>query len=142
MTNDLATFDLKSGNKNIFTVTGGLTGFAFSYSGQEIFLNGVNLVSGYDFVLNGGILNLTSQNTGISGYIFEYPIVLTPRTGTSPMITGSLFWRNTSNIYLNGVRQPNYRTYIEGGIFDMLSGQSFNNSNLIELYDNDDFYWE
>lgn len=138
---DTATFDLKSGDKKVFNVTGGLTGYAFTYSGQEIYLNGVNLISGYDYVLTSGILNLTNANTGITGYIFEYPIVLAPQTGASALITGGPFWRDTSNVYLNGVRQVNRLFYVEGAVFDLLSGQYFDNDYISEIYDNNDFYW-
>ncbi len=139
---DLAFYDLKSGDRRQFPVTAGVTGFAFSYSGQEIYLNGVNLVSGYDYVTTGNILSLTNRNTGIYGDIFEYPIVLTSRTGNGPLVTGVPFQRNTSNVYRNGVRQPIYRTYIEGATFDMLSGNSFDPDDVSNLYGNTNFYWE
>ncbi len=138
---DIASFDLKSGDKKVFHVTG-LTGYAFTYTGQEIYLNGVNLISGYDYVLAAGTLNLTNVNTGITGYIFEYPIVLTSQTGASSLITGGPFWRNTSNVYINGVRQINRASYVEGATFDLLSGQYFDNDLISEIYDNNDFYWE
>lgn len=139
---DIATFDLKVGNKQMFDVTGGLTGFSFNYSGQEIFLNGVNLVSGYDYILDAGTLNLTSRATGISGYIFEYPIVLAFNTGSFSMQTGSKFWRNTSNVYLNGVRQQKDSLYIEGATFDLLSGNSFSYNDVINVYNNSDLFWD
>lgn len=139
---DSATFDLKSGNKQSFNVTGGLTGFAFSYSGQEIYLNGINLISGYDYVLAAGTLNLTSVNTGINGIIFEYPIVLAARTGQITLATGTPFGRDTSNIYLNGVRQEEYYMYLEGAIFDLLSGQFFSYSGVENIYDGNQLYWE
>ncbi len=138
---DSATFDLISGDHKSYMVSGGLTGFLFPYSGQEIYLNGVNLISGYDYVIAGNTLNLTSANTGINGVIFEYPIVLVPRTGQSSVVTGLSFWRNTSNTYLNGVRQENRGTYIEGALFDLLSGNSFSYSGLNIIF-GADTYWE
>lgn len=140
--NDLAFFDIKSGNKLVFQVTGGLTGYSFNYSGQEIYLNGVNLISGEDFVLNNGIVNITNLNTGITGYIFEYPIVLNFQTGNTGMKILQGFQRNTSNIYLNGIRQPNKLAYIESAKFDLLSGTYFNYSGVESIYDNTDLYWE
>lgn len=139
---DSATYDLKSGNKVSFQVGGGQTGFAFAYSGQEIYLNGINLISGYDFVLTAGTLNLLSRNAGIDGNIFEYPIVLSARTGQTTLVTGGPFWRNTSNEYLNGVRQINYSTYIEGALFDLLSGTAFYPKLARPIYENTDLYWE
>jgi hypothetical protein len=135
-------FDSKSGSHQTFTVAGGTTGFAFAYSGQEIFLNGVNLISGYDYLLTAGTVNLTHANTGITGYIFEYPVVLTSVTGVFTVRTGAPFQRNTTNLYLNGVRQQNYSTYTEGAVFDLLSGNSFNPAECVSVYDNSNLYWE
>lgn len=139
---DAGTWDLKSGDKKSFAVSVGVTGFAFSYSGQEIYLNGVNLISGYDFVVTGSILSITNRNTGINGVIFEYPIVLSSQTGTFNLLTGIPFWRNTSNVYFNGVRQQNRVLYVEGAIYDLLSGNSFNYSGAENVYDGSNAYWE
>ncbi len=138
---DSATYDLKSGSKASHQATG-QSGFSFAYSGQEIYLNGINLVSGYDYVLTAGTLNLLPRNSGIVGDIFEYPIVLEPRTGAATLVTGGPFWRNTSNEYLNGVRQVNYSLYIEGAIFDLLSGNAFYPELAQPIYTNTDLYWE
>jgi hypothetical protein len=54
----------------------------------------------------------------------------------------SAFWRDTSNIYLNGVRQQEFVLYTEGSKYDLLSGQSFNNAQTEMIYDNTDLYWE
>ena len=139
---DIVTYDLKMGNKNLFSVTGGLTGFAFSYSGQEIYLNGLDLISGYDFVMNGAILYLTNKNTGISGYISEYPIVLNPMTGAFSIQSGFPFSRNASNVYINGLRQQLSVDYIEGSVLDLLSGNSYNPAGMVTLYDDNNLYWE
>lgn len=139
---DTFSFDLKSGDHQVFNVTGGLTGFAFTYSGQEIYLNGVNLVSGYDYLVTAGTLNLTHTSTGITGYLLEYPIVLPFETGIFTVQTGAPFSRNSSNLYLNGVRQTNYSTYTEGAIFDLLSGNFFDPAICIPVYNDSDLYWE
>lgn len=139
---DIITLDLKSGDKKIFDVTGGLTGFSFNYSGQNIYLNGIDLISGRDFIISAGTLNLTNFQTGISGYIFEYPIVLTYSTGSYSKRIVTSFWRNTSAVYFNGVRQIKDNEYIEGATFDLLSGNYFNPINTILMYNNTDQYWE
>lgn len=141
-TSDVITLDLKSGDKKMYAVAGGQTGFVFPYSGQEIYLNGVNLVSGYDFLVTGSLLNLTSRNTGINGNIFEYPVVLSGVTGRFTVQVTNPFQRDTSNIYLNGVRQQEAVLYIEGGQYDLLSGQFFNYSGVASVYDGNDLYWE
>lgn len=139
---DVATFDLKSGDKKSYPVAGGQTGFLFPFSGQEIYLNGVNQISGYDYVVTGSLVNLTARATGINGDIFEYPIVLTPRTGNSTLVTGGPFSRSTSNEYLNGVRQQLGSLYIEGGTYDLLSGNQFTYSGVTPIYGDDNLYWE
>ena len=138
---DLAHFDVKSGNFRIFDVTGGIVTFAMPYSGQEIYFNGLNLVSGYDFTVSGS-LSLLNRNTGINGYIFEYPIVLPSQTGNFNVKTVAPFSRNTTNLFFNGLRQKNRNDYIEGAFVDLLSGNSYNYSGAQNIYDNNDNYWE
>lgn len=139
---DTIWLDLKSGDKKQYPVAGGVTGFTFPYSGQEIYFNGVNLVSGYDYVIDDTTLNLTSRNTGVNGDIFEIPIVLNSVTGLFTVQAVSSYQRDTSNVYLNGVRQEEYAFYIEGSRFDLLSGQLYNYSGVNSIYDGNDLHWE
>lgn len=142
MDGDAVFLDLKSGDKKMYAVNGGLTGFLFVYSGQEIYLNGIDLISGYDFLMSGQTLNLTNRNTGVNGNIFEYPVVLAYQTGSYSVKTGTSFWRNTASVYMNGVRQQNREGYIEGAVYDLLSGNSFNYSGVVNIYNNNDLYWQ
>lgn len=139
---DSVWLDLKSGNKVNYQVAGGQTGFSYVYSGQEFYLNGVNLASGADYIVTGNMLNLRGTSTGVDGDLFEIPIVLVNTTGRFSIHTASPFWRDTSAVYLNGVRQEEYRLYIEGGAYDLLSGQFFDYSGVSNIYDNNDLYWE
>jgi hypothetical protein len=142
---DILFIDNKAGNQNIFSVTGGTGFFPFNYSGQEIFFNGVNFISGYDFVSTGTGITLTGSFTGsgITGYIFEYPIVLTFKTGNYSELSGQRFNRDSSNVYLNGIRQGLGIDYIEGSVWDMLSGNYFNNSQnyQIIIYNDNNNFW-
>jgi hypothetical protein len=133
--------DLKSGSKRSYPVNG-QTGFAFVYSGQEIYLNGINLVSGYDYISTGNGISLLAPSTGVGGDIFEIPIVLANTTGNFTVLTTSPFWRDTSAVYLNGVRQQEDSLYVEGGVFDLLSGQRFSYQNVENIYDDNDLFWE
>lgn len=135
-------YDLKSGDKRTFVVTGAPSSYTLSYSGQELYLNGINLVSGADYTQGGALINLTAANSGVTGYLSEYPIILTSTTGRYTIWTGARFWRNTSNVYRNGVRQENKVLYIEGAMVDKLSGQFFNPADCVSLYQNTDLYWE
>lgn len=141
---DIIWLDLKSGSKKSYPVAGGQTGFQFAYSGQEIYLNGVNLISGYDYLVTAGTgVYLTARNTGVNGDIFEIPIVLTSTTGRFTIqVNTQPFWRDTSNVYLNGVRQEEDSLYIEGSPFDLLSGQFFNYSGVVSVYNDNELYWE
>lgn len=138
---DNAYFDVKSGDSRVFTVTGGLLTFPIVYTGQEIYLNGLNLISGYDFNTSG-TLSLTFRNTGFNGYLFEYPIVLSGQTGNFSVRQLAPFSRNTSNLYFNGLRQKNKADYIEGANIDLLSGNFYNYSGVQNIYDNNGDFWE
>lgn len=138
---DLLFFDTATGNKNMFTVSGGLITFPFNYIGQEIFLNGINLISGYSFSTNDSSITLLNPITGINGYIFEYPIILNFNTGNYNEKTVNTFSRNTSNVYLNGARQQINIQYVEGAIFDNLSGNYYNNLSQTIIYDDNNNYW-
>ena len=137
---DSAMVDLKSGDKSSYLLTG--SGFNMVYSGQELYINGVNLASGDQFIEVGGNILLRASATGITGTLSQIPIVLFPTTGVFSVLIPSRFQRNTSNVYFNGVRQENRRLYIEGSSIDLLSGNSFNPSECNMLYSNSDLYWD
>jgi hypothetical protein len=137
---DEAIYDSKEGDKRVY-----LTGFnslAFTYSGQQIFLNGQNLVSGDGFVVNGGALTITGQSTGISGVVFERPISLSYETGSSYLWTGRKFSRWASLVFLNGIRQELREDYLEGSNYDLLKGNSFNEYNNNMLYSAEGNFWD
>lgn len=131
--------DLKSGDKASFVVTG--SGFNFVYSGQELYLNGINLASGDQFVTVGGNVFLRASATGVTGDLSQIPIVLASTTGVFALWSRIPFQRNTSNLYFNGVRQENYSLYIEGAAIDLLSGNSFNPAPCAALYSNSNLFW-
>lgn len=136
---DSAFADLKSGDKASFVITG--SGFNLAYSGQELYLNGINLASGAQFVELGGNIFLRGDATGVTGDLSQIPIVLAPTTGTFSLWPRIPFQRDTSNVYFNGVRQQNYSLYIEGAAIDLLSGNSFNPGMCASLYANSNLYW-
>lgn len=142
MPSDSIFFDVIYGDKLTIEVDVGITGYNIIYTGQELYINGINIVSGADFISDAGLIYLRSDSTGFSGTLSEYPVVLNYQTGTFSLWTGNRFWRDTSNEYLNGVRQENYSLYTEGAIFDMLSGNRFNPDACSILYDDNGNYWE
>lgn len=138
--NDILIFDLQAGSKQMFN-TSTLQAYPFVFTGQELFLNGVNLVSGYDFNYDGANIYLTTRNSGVSGYIFEYPVGLAYTTGNYSFKTGSLFDKDGANIYLNGIRLLDNIQYIEGAVFDNYSGNYYNNLYQTQIYDDNNNYW-
>ena len=138
---DTLFFDAKNGSKREIAITGIPTTVALAYSGQELYLNGVNLISGSEFTAAGGNVSLISH-TGVNGTLSEYPVVLSSQTGRYTLWTGARYWRDTSNVYLNGVRQEERALYTEGAIFDRLSGNLFNLATCTTLYANTDLVWD
>lgn len=129
------------------TVTGGrqiVTGapYTLTYTGQEVYLNGLNLISGLDFTYNGTTLTLTGANTGVSGTVWTYPVIRAFTTGNFSLITGIDFSRNTSFVYVNGLRQMNRLDFIEGSLYDRLTVNLFNENGNVEVYDNNGEFWE
>ena len=131
---DVLIFDIKYGDKN--------TGNLIYYSGQQLFLNGINLISGYDFIKNGDSLIITGNNTGIDGILFDYPIILNYITGNNSVIySGIRFSRNTSILYINGIRQINKNDYIEGSLNDLITTNYYNQNINNLIYNNDNLFW-
>lgn len=134
---DIITYDIASGTRLSLE-----TGVDFTYTGQEVYLNGINLISGYDFVIQAGSFLLTGNNTGISGVILTSPFGLAYATGAEQLHSTQIYARNTSNIYLNGVRQQLDEDFIEGSIGDKLIGNSFDENGNLHVYNDSEQFWE
>ena len=120
-----------------------ITGNDIIYSGQQIFLNGLNLISGKDFTFDGNMISLINENTGVNGLLFDDSFVLQYVTGNNNVENyDNKFSRNTSMIYINGLRQLNYSDYIEGAKIDLMNGNDYNRFNNNIIYDNDNLYWD
>lgn len=139
---DIVSFDYKSGDFKIYPVAFGSGSFYMPYSGQEIYLNGLNLISGYDFSVSGETLIINNRNADISGYIFEYPVVLDKETGNFSIKTLNKFGKDSANLYFNGLRQRNKQDYIEGAFVDLLSGNFYNDFEVQNIYNDNNLYWE
>lgn len=133
-------FDLASGDKKVYQT--GFNSLAFNYIGQQIFLNGQNLISGNGFVVNGGALTITGQFTGISGIVFEFPISLPYETGSKYLWSGEKFGNRGALIFLNGIRQELGEDYLEGSNYDLLINNSFDEYNNNVIYSAEGTYWE
>ncbi len=137
---NIMTYDVCTGTKNTFNYTGaGLV--PITYSGQEIYLNGLKLISGLDFITNTSNLYLTGNNTGISGKIDENGVILSHFTGNFTFYTGVPFSRFSSRYFINGLREQINSDYFEGALVDLLSGNSYNYQDTINIYDNNGNFW-
>lgn len=133
-------YDIGSGSKHYYQT--GFNSLAFNYIGQQIYLNGQNLISGDGFTVNGGALSIIGGYTGISGVVFEFPVSLPFETGSKYVWTGQRFARNGALVFLNGIRQIHGEDYLEGSNYDLLKSNNFNEYNNFVIYDNEGTFWE
>jgi hypothetical protein len=137
---DDAFFDVALGSKKYFLNS--ITGIDIFYSGQQIFLNGVELISGLGFQSIGTKIFTVGEFSQVSGIVSERPIILPLVTGNNPFYSGDKFSRGSSIVFLNGVRQKNNYNYIEGSKFDLIKDNKFNENNNEVLYNRDGLFWE
>ncbi len=137
---DVMTFDIVTGTKNTFNYLGNGT-TPITYSGQEIYLNGLELISGKDFIASGTTIRLIGDNTGITGKLDENGLILNHITGNFTFYTGIPFSRYSSRYFINGLKQQINSDYFEGAIVDLLSGNTYNYFNNINVYDNNGNFW-
>ena len=135
--NDGLIYDLKSGNKNY-----GEQSLVSTFSGQQIFFNGINLISGLDFNVSGNLIRLIGNNTGISGSVFEYPVSLKFDTGNKQIFSGEKVPRGNRLVYVNGLRQKINKDYFEGSKFDLLIKTLYNEEGNIIISSKEQLYWE
>jgi hypothetical protein len=115
-----------------------------SYSDYSLFLNGVKLLSGVDY--SGNKINFaipaSSVLTKISNnYISSNKIYV---TGSSNLIRSSSgkFSNNSSQVYINGLRQELDDDYVEISRFDILTGCPVNPSLEYRLvYSSSSDFW-
>ena len=85
----------------------------------------------------------TALYEGASGAIFSFPATGHIRTtGVFTSKTISPFSAGTSQVYLNGIRCKLGIDYIESSSLSLLSGSGIDNSNLQNLYSNNNAFWE
>ncbi len=138
--NDNITYDYVTGTLRFAFATG--LPISFAYTGQEIFLNGVNLVSGYDFKMEGTNAIITGNFTGATGILFDFPYGSSSNTGNSGIFLTQRFLKDSSQVYINGVRQVLGTSCIEGTRLDMLSGNYYSNEQSIVIYNDNDLFWD
>ena len=126
---------IRSGDKNHLTINDTADYSArpftqFDFADSHVFLNGVKLYSGIDYIDNGGFYPI-NNSTGIVGLYFTYPKYSGENnfTGYSeePLtINHDNINPNSYLSFYNGVRQPNSNLIPHAGLSDLISGTLIN----------------
>lgn len=137
--NDVLIYDtIHSGNKNSFHVTGLSQYFSrpftsFDFHNADVFLNGVKLYSGIDYIDNGGFYPI-NNSTGVIGLYFTYPkysgsYSLTGYGNTGINIDHDAINPDSYTIYYNGVRQTKDKIILHARYSDLIGGVITKQSN-------------
>ncbi len=144
-------YDVIGGTKNIYNVPNRISlvsgvGYInnFNVGNNGAYLNGIKLVSGYDYDTVGSSFRfLDNYLTGVTGSIFTLPLDsnYTEYTGTYNYKNTPKFARNTSMLWANGLRQNLNEQYIEVANAGLLTGnKNFPTSNF-NIYADDGNFW-
>ena len=104
---------------------------------QFVFFNGQKLISGVDYVQEGGDFFPTGFVTGLTGTYFTMPPIpdATRVTGNDTSFYSNSFWPNSNAVFLNGVRQNANAYYIEHSTTkDLISGRETAATELVRVY--------
>lgn len=144
---DLMLYDVISGQKQRAFITGmGVSGRAEAVTlntGSIVFLNGILINSGTNYLNNGGIFRWNSNiYSGITGAlsVFQLDQPYTKLTGILGL-TGD-YPLGASMLYLNGQRQRVEIDYVQNSTIDLISQSGLYNLSVNSIYDSDDTYWE
>jgi len=142
--NDNVFYDYFAGNTEVIGITGWSSGTQLTnrnFNNAFVFLNGEKLLSGIDYSGQNTInLNLPSGNHFI--FIKNIPNFqyLTGNTSTLKLSSNNLK-DGFSQVYFNGIKQQLFSNYIENSIYDMISGNFYENKNNFIIYNNtNDFF--
>jgi len=126
---------IRSGDKNHLTINS-LSDYSsspfvgFDFAGADVFLNGVKLYSGIDYIDSGGFYPI-NISTGVTGLYFTYPKYsgVQSFTGYSEDPITLNHENINPNSYLsfyNGVRQPRSNLIVHARHADLISGTLIN----------------
>jgi hypothetical protein len=141
---DALFYDYITGDSKILYTTGISSGSPLvgeNFINKFVFINGQKLVSGATYTGTNTInLNLPSGDNFIfikSVPNFNY---YSGNNSTVRLLKQNLN-KNSSQVYLNGIKQKIGNNYIENSDFDLFSGDFFENQNKYIIYNNtDDFF--
>ena len=137
-------YDYFTGNSEVIGITGWNSGEQLTnrnFNNAFVFLNGEKLLSGIDYTgQNTIIINIPSGNHFI--FIKNVPNFqyLTGNNSTLRLLNNNLK-EGFSQVYFNGIKQKLFLNYIENSIYDMISGNFYENNNNFIIYNNtNDFF--
>lgn len=122
---DSVIYDKQTGIREIILITGTVLPIIYN-TGKNLFINGILMHSGLDFIAQPNSITLVNNSSLVTGYITTFSTSLTGATGNFDVKLTEMFFEQTSNIYLNGIRQKNQTNYIEGSRLDLCSGYKYN----------------
>lgn len=125
----------KSGDKNSLTIES-LSEYnsrpftSFDFDDKQVFLNGVKLYSGVDYINNGGFYPI-NNTTGSTGVFFTYDNYSGAQDFTGSANQGISIDHNSINpnryiCFLNGIRQPISDIIEHAQYSDLISGTKVN----------------
>lgn len=130
---------INGSGRSYFNVTGLNSGILYSglNSGYMFFINGQKIKP---TLSSSELLFITGQ---ITGQVFSFPIKsgFNYSSGANNIITNG-FSRNTSQLYLNGIRQVNKIDYLEIPNISLLNSGSNYLNNIQNIYNNNNNYIE
>lgn len=142
--NDNIFYDFISGDQEIIGITGISSGSQLvgkNFNNKFVFINGQKLVSGVTYT---GINTVNITIPSGRNYIFikSVPFLNYVSGNISTLqITGQNLNKNSTQVYLNGIKQKIDSNYVENSNFDLLSGDWNENRNNFIIYNNtDDFF--
>lgn len=137
--NDVLIYDLvDSGNKNHYEITN-LSQYSsrpftsFDFSNADVFLNGVKIYSGIDYIDSGGFYPI-NNSTGTLGLYSTYPKYSGANSFTGYGNTGITIIHDAINpdsycAFYNGIRQPKTNIIAHARYSDLISGTTIQESN-------------
>ena len=131
-------------NSRSYLITGAVSSgssVGINFSNKNVFYNGILMMSGTDYTGNSFIFNIPSGYNLLTFTNVELDVLSNTGIGTGQYSFGTKYLRDTSQVWVNGVRQYLNLDYLESSRFDLLSGD-FQNYSGGMIYSNTGDFWQ
>jgi len=130
----------------------------FDYTGQNtepnvgrdfLFLNGIKLISGYQYNLSQSNVNFINENIPVTGSIDGFNVLIgyTRYTGYNNFFNiyaingnNNRFFKGSNVIYLNGIKL-NFDSFLETSVNDPFYNPTFSDKTDVTIYNNEDNFF-